>query len=128
MITNARVYDYLNYKIVKDIIINKGPIGGIYLALANSDSEINLILSYDIQLISIGILRELIAKHNANFKISVFKDVEQIHPLIRIYSKKILSVLKKAIDENELKMIRFLTKVKTQRISIKNDKNNFLKT
>ncbi|WP_310379201.1 molybdenum cofactor guanylyltransferase [Flavobacterium sp.] len=129
LITNTKDYDYLNYKIVKDIVLDKGPMGGIYSALANSDSELNLILSCDIPLISTEILRELIEKHYANFDVTVFEDEdeEQMHPLIGIYSKTILPVLKKAIDDNDLKMMHFLTKVKTQRIPIKNDKSQFFK-
>lgn len=127
LITNAKDYDYLKYKIVKDIIVNKGPMVGIYSALTNSDSEINLILSCDIPLISTEILLELIEKHNVNFDVTVFEDKERIHPLIGIYSKEILLVLKKAIDENELKMMQFLTKVKTQKIQIENNQRQLFK-
>ena len=52
LITNGSDYDYLPYRKIKDIIIDKGPIGGIYSALVNSETEMNLILSCDIPLIS----------------------------------------------------------------------------
>lgn len=126
LITNAKDYDYLKYKIVKDIIVDKGPLGGIYSALTNSDSEINLILSCDIPLISTEILLELIEKHNINFDVTVFEDRKRMHPLIGIYSKKILPILKKTIDENELKMMNLFPKVKHQLIEIKDEnKYNF---
>lgn len=126
LITNSHDYDYLNCKIINDIQLDKGPIGGIYSALANSDSEINLILSCDIPLISTEILLELIEKHNTNFEISIFKDANQMHPLIGIYSKNILPILKRAIEEKELKMMNLFPKVKHQLIEIKDEnKHNF---
>jgi molybdopterin-guanine dinucleotide biosynthesis protein A len=70
-------------------------LGGIYTALVHSETEINLILSRDIPLISTEMLQELIEKHTANFDVSVFEDNDRIHPLIGIYSTKILPVLKK---------------------------------
>ena len=127
LVTHTNDYDYLAYKKLNDIELDKGPMGGIYSALANSDSEINMILSCDIPLISTEILLELIQKHNSNFDVTVFEDEERVHPLIGIYSRKLLPILKKAIDENELKMMLFLTNVNTQRIPIENDKKQFFK-
>jgi len=127
LITNTVDYDYLAYKKVKDIVADKGPLGGIYSALVDSDSEINLILSCDIPLISTEILRELIEKHTSNFDVSVFEDTNRIHPLIGVYSKKTLPVLKEAIDGNDLKMMRFISNVKHQLIPITEAKRHLFK-
>ena len=127
LITNTSDYDYLAYKKIKDIVVDKGPLGGIYTALVHSDSEINLILSCDIPLISTEILRELTGKHNSNFDVSVFEDADRIHPLIGIYSTTILPVLKKAIDDNNLKMMGLLSKVVHQLLPIADEKRNLFK-
>lgn len=127
LVTNTNDYDYLAYKKIKDIIIDKGPLGGIYSVLVHSDSEMNLILSCDIPLISTEILLELVEKHNSNFDVSVFEDAERIHPLVGIYSKKILPILKKAIDSNDLKMMHFISNVTHQRIPIANKKRELFK-
>jgi molybdopterin-guanine dinucleotide biosynthesis protein A len=127
LITNTKDYDYLAYKKIKDIIVDKGPLGGIYTALVYSETEMNLILSCDIPLISTEMLLELIEKHTANFDVSVFEDNDRIHPLIGIYSKKILPVLKKAIDKNDLKMMRFISNVKHQLIPIADKKKQLFK-
>ena len=123
LVTNTSDYDYLSYAKIKDIELDKGPIGGIYTALVHSDSEINLILSCDIPLISTEILSELITKHTSDFEVSVFSDANKINPLIGIYSKKIIPILKKAIDENELKMMRLLDKVNHQIIEVTGEKS-----
>lgn len=127
LITNTNDYDYLGYRKIKDIIADKGPLGGIYTALVHSETEMNLILSCDIPLISTEILMELIEKHDANFDVSVFEDTNRIHPLIGIYSKRILPVLKKAIDGTDLKMMRFISTVNHQLIPIPNAKRDFFK-
>lgn len=95
LITNTNDYDYLAYKKIKDIVVDKGPLGGIYTVLVHSETEMNLILSCDIPLISTEILLELIENHGTNFEVSVFKDTDRIHPLIGIYATSLIPVLKK---------------------------------
>ena len=124
LITNSVDYDYLAYKKIKDIELDKGPIGGIYSALTHSNSELNLILSCDIPLISTELLLELIQKHEEKMQISVFSDSEQIHPLIGIYSKKILQILKEAINNSNLRMMDIIHNVDAQIIKVGADKSN----
>jgi molybdopterin-guanine dinucleotide biosynthesis protein A len=119
LITNTNDYDYLGYKKIKDNVVDKGPLARIYNALVYSDSEINLILSCDIPVISTQIIQELIDKHTANFDVTVFEDTNRIHPLIGIYSRNILTVLKNAIDASDFTMMRFVSNLKLQLIPIK---------
>jgi molybdopterin-guanine dinucleotide biosynthesis protein A len=127
LITNTNDYDYLAYQKIKDMIVDKGPLGGIYTALVHSETEINLILSCDIPLISTEILQELIEKHTTGFDVSVFEDNDRIHPLIGIYSRRVLTVLKKAIDSTDLKMMRFISNTKHQLIPITDEKKKLFK-
>ena len=127
LVTNTADYDYLPYQKIKDIELDKGPIGGIYSALVHSDSAINLILSCDIPLISTELLAELIAKHQTDFEVSVFSEANKIHPLIGIYTKKIVPILKKAIEENDLKMMRLLEKVNHQIIEVAGERSRQFK-
>ena len=127
LIANGNDYDYLKYNVVKDLIIDKGPIGGIYSALTQSETELNLILSCDIPLISTEIVLELIANHNSNFDATLFEDAHRIHPLIGIYSKNCLPILKKAIDEDDLKMMHFLSKISLQKLNVDEPKSHLFK-
>jgi molybdopterin-guanine dinucleotide biosynthesis protein A len=127
LITNTIEYDYLKYDIIKDVILDKGPIGGIYSALVNSKTELNLILSCDIPLISTEILLELIHKHNDNFDVSVFVDDHRTHPLIGMYSKKIIPIIEKSIEANDLKMMNLLSKVKHLLIPVANEQSKLFK-
>jgi molybdenum cofactor guanylyltransferase len=127
LVTNTNDYDYLEYKKIKDIQPEKGPLGGIYTALMESETELNLILSCDIPLMTTEILEELIAKHNADFDATVFEDSDSIHPLIGIYSKRIIPIIEKALAENDLKMMRFLSKIKCQKLQLDDAKKHFFK-
>ncbi|OMQ11687.1 molybdenum cofactor guanylyltransferase [[Flexibacter] sp. ATCC 35103] len=123
LIANNRQYDYLSYQKIPDIITDKGPLGGIYTALINSETEFNLILSCDIPLISTELLSELVSKHNQEAEITVFASESRMHPLIGIYSKKILPVIKNAIDNEDLKMMNLIAKVPHQIIKIEESEN-----
>ncbi|WP_310559136.1 molybdenum cofactor guanylyltransferase [Flavobacterium sp.] len=121
LITNSSEYDYLKYDTIKDVIIDKGPMGGIYTALLHSDTDLNLILSCDIPLISTTMLLELIEKYNSSFDVSIFEETNRVHPLIGIYSKNVLPMLKNRIDANELKMMHFISNSKHQLIWIEDE-------
>jgi len=123
LITAAKEYDYLPYEKIEDIVSDKGPLGGIYTALSHSETEFNLILSCDIPLISTELLQELISKHTKEAGITIFASDSKTHPLIGIYSKNIVPVIKEAIDSNELKMMDLLAKVPHQIINIEESEN-----
>ncbi len=127
LITNGNEYNDFPYPKVKDIILDKGPLGGIYSALEFSKTELNLILSCDIPLISTEILLELIQKHNIKNDITILADSNKIHPLIGIYSKNILPIIKQSIEENDLKMMHLLSKVNHEKIQIVDGKSHHLK-
>jgi molybdopterin-guanine dinucleotide biosynthesis protein A len=123
LVTASKEYDYLPYEKIVDIIADRGPLGGIYTALTHSETEFNLILSCDIPLISSELLKELIAKHTKEAGITIFATESRIHPLIGIYSKEILPIVKEAIEANELKMMDLLAKTPHQIIKIEESEN-----
>jgi len=123
LITNTKEYDYLQFQKIEDNIKDKGPLGGIYTALYHSETELNLILSCDVPLISTSLLTELISKHNEEAEITIFATESRLHPLIGIYSKKLLPLIKETIDTDDLKMMNFITKVPHQIIKIEESEN-----
>jgi molybdopterin-guanine dinucleotide biosynthesis protein A len=123
LITATKEYDYLPYPKIPDITTDKGPLGGIYTALSYSETDFNLILSCDIPLISTELLSELISKHNEEALITVFASESRLHPLIGIYAKKILPVIKSAIDNGDLKMMNLIANMPHQIINIDESEN-----
>ncbi|WP_166923669.1 molybdenum cofactor guanylyltransferase [Flavobacterium poyangense] len=123
LVTTTKEYNYLTCKKIPDIITDKGPLGGIYTALMNSKTEFNLILSCDIPLISTQLLLELISKHTEEAGITIFESSSKMHPLIGIYSKKILPAIKEAIDSNQLKVMDLIARTPHQVIAIGESEN-----
>jgi molybdopterin-guanine dinucleotide biosynthesis protein A len=117
LITNGNDYDYLEYNKINDIEIDKGPLGGIYTALYHSESEFNMILSCDIPLISTELLAELIKKHDDEAAITVLSSESRMHPLIGIYAKRIIPIIKEAITQGDLKLMNLIAKVPHQIIT-----------
>jgi molybdenum cofactor guanylyltransferase len=126
LITNGEEYNYLPYVKIKDTIADKGPLGGIYTALEHSKTELNLILSCDIPLISTEILLEIIQKHTAGIDITILADEHKIHPLIGLYSKNMLPIIEQSIKVNDLKMMHLLNRVSHTIHTIANKKSNQL--
>ena len=117
LVTDNKEYDYLPYPKIKDLIQDKGPLGGIYTALADSKTEINLILSCDVPLITTEALLQLIEKHDESAAVTVLASESRIHPLIGIYTKSILTKVERAVKEELLKLRDFITTVPHQIIS-----------
>ncbi|MBF7092444.1 molybdenum cofactor guanylyltransferase [Flavobacterium sp. ALJ2] len=118
LVTNGNDYDYLEYNKISDIEIDKGPLGGIYTALYYSETEFSMILSCDIPLISTELLSELIEKHDKEAAITVLSSESRMHPLIGIYAKKNLPIIKEAIAQGDLKLMNLIAKVPHQIITL----------
>ena len=103
IISNNAEYKSFGYPVFKDLISDKGPIGGIYTALSVSDSEINLILSCDTPFVNTDLIKSLIEEsENQSVTISEFEGWQ--HPLIGLYSKSGIKTFQSQIEKNELKL------------------------
>ena len=97
-----------------------GPMGGIYSALKASTSNLNLIVSCDIPLVSVSLLKYIVSEAKENGAlITVSVDCNgQQQMLCAVYHKDILPVLKQQIDLNQLKMKSLLDLVSVEYIYI----------
>ncbi|MCD6232686.1 molybdenum cofactor guanylyltransferase [Candidatus Aerophobetes bacterium] len=108
---NPYKFSSLGIKIIKDVVHNKGPLGGIYTGLLFSKSKYNFICACDMPFLNLSLLR---------FIISQIEDNDVIVPLVgnfaqplhSIYSKKCLGAIRRKIENRELKITRFFSEVK----------------
>ena len=86
---DSKEYDFLKLPVVNDIFIGKGPLAGIHSALKYSSTEKNFIISCDMPLISVELIKYLI---NFNFEKSILlpKSNGRIQQLCGIYSKLVI--------------------------------------
>ncbi len=97
---------YENLRVVKDIYPNCGPVSGIFSALSQSKTKLNLVLSCDMPFVSAELLKFLldeVAGNPADVVLPVDEN-GQWQTLCAVYSKDILPQLEKALTQNRLKL------------------------
>ncbi|RVU90200.1 molybdenum cofactor guanylyltransferase [Flavobacterium columnare] len=119
IVTNNLEYKKTGYNIIKDIIIEKGPVGGIYTALSHSKTTYTLIVSVDSPLITEKLIKELIVNHiSQNASVTIFGTEKIEIPLIGVYNTDLKFFFEEATIHNRLKLRELLKEIKTQKITI----------
>lgn len=81
-------FSFLNIPIVKDIQINRGPLGGIYTALKESSTEKNFITTCDLPLISQQVV---------NYLIDINSTKEIVIPTINGIPERLFGIYNKSV-------------------------------
>lgn len=105
---NTELYNNINYniKVVEDEVIDFGPLGGIYSGLKKSTSMYNYLIACDMPFINIGYIRylkSLLSNEDIDILITLFRE-NMFETFNAFYSKKIIPIIKKAIDEDRRKI------------------------
>lgn len=103
VISNNDAYKFLGLPIYKDLVKEKGPIGGIYSGLTHSDSEKNLVVACDMPFVT-GELLQFILDNVDYFEIAAPVFEKEIQPLCAYYLKHTSKNLKNLIDNRIWKM------------------------
>lgn len=104
-------YDRLSYKRVTDSFPEAGPLSGLYSGLKASETELNLVLSCDVPLITSGILEKLVAGYDKGKAAVVCSADDRIMPLVALYHKNCYQICKVLLDSGERRMMRLLDKL-----------------
>jgi molybdopterin-guanine dinucleotide biosynthesis protein A len=118
IVSANKEYDVLGFSRVEDIVENKGPVGGLYTALAASKTKINLVLSIDVPLVSTELLQWLIESHNETDMVTQAKSGDKTSPLIGVYDRSMRIVFGEHIAGNQLKLRQVIEDVKHQTIEV----------
>ncbi len=111
IVTNTpQKFNYLNVRIIKDIIPNKGSLGGIYSGLFFAKNYTALVVACDMPFLNIPLLKYIIS-YSQDYDIVIPKIDNFFETLHATYSKKCLQPIKKLIDANNLKIIDFFPEV-----------------
>ncbi|MCW0482300.1 molybdenum cofactor guanylyltransferase [Gaoshiqia sediminis] len=105
--TGSEFFEYKNLQVVPDLHPGFGPLGGICSALKSSKTNLNLVLSCDMPLVSssfLSFLAEEARRHPAPITLPVDK-YGYWQPLCAVYRKDVLPALYEALSRNELKII-----------------------
>ncbi len=111
-------YVDIGIEVIKDIIPDKGPLGGIYTGLVKSDSVYNFIFSCDAPFVNPDLIDHMISKIKDS-DVIVPKWQDRFEPLHAIYSKNCIEVIERQLGKNELKVTNFFQYVKVRVINEK---------
>ncbi|HKO76052.1 MAG TPA: molybdenum cofactor guanylyltransferase [Flavobacterium sp.] len=118
IVSGNNEYDALGFPRVEDIIENKGPVGGLYTALKESKTKVNLVLSIDVPMVSTELLEWLIENHDETYMVTQTKSGEKTNPLIGVYDRSMRIVFGEHMAGNQLKLRQVIEDVKHQTIEV----------
>lgn len=102
---------------IPDEMANCGPMGGIYSCLRQSETEWNFVLSVDADCIEPEFIQFLISKING-FDVIVPVHNNGKEPLIALYHKNSLEIMKKMLDSGNYKMHNLINAVHTKYVEV----------
>jgi molybdopterin-guanine dinucleotide biosynthesis protein A len=116
--SNIAAYDFTGCEVWPDELPDQAPIIGIYSCLKRSETELNVILSCDIPLMSTSMIGFLLAK-SAAYEITVpIHENGQIEPLCGIYKKSSIGIIKEFIDRGNYRLNECIRSVQHQFIPV----------
>ena len=119
LVTKNPAYGSFQLEMIPDVIEDKGPVGGIYTALAHSKSDSVLVLSCDIPKITTEVVSLLLEKAQQEpAKITFLSDGSNDYPLIGVYPRQCMESFRIATEKDELKLRRLVESLPHQRIEL----------
>jgi len=115
--SHSPVYQFLGLKVVRDVVCEKGPLGGIYTGLLVSESEYNFICACDMPFLNLELLRFMLSQVNDDTEVIVPIVKGLVEPLHSIYSKRCLGAIRAHLEDDELRVRDFLSEVKCNYLS-----------
>ena len=101
---------------VIDFYPDKGPLGGIYSGLENSQSTRNLVVACDMPFLNQNLLKYLI-EISDKFDVAVPRLGECLEPLHAVYSKSCISPIKQLLKEGNLNIRRLFDMVRVRYVT-----------
>jgi molybdopterin-guanine dinucleotide biosynthesis protein A len=117
VVTNSpNSYCYLGVEVVRDILPDKGALGGIYSGLVASEAHYNFVLACDMPFISLNLI-EYMRKNAEGYNVVIPKPNNYFQPLHAIYSKDCIQPIKEQLHRNDLQVFGFFNRVEVKCIS-----------
>lgn len=114
-------YAHLGLEVIPDLIINSGPLAGLYTGLSASTSEINMVLSCDIPLIESPLLEKLLKEYDTHLDALVCESNKRLNPLVGIYHKRTASLAKQQLENHQRSMMKFLDRLNYKSLEFKDE-------
>lgn len=127
IVSDNKDHDVFNEYRVEDIIKDSGPLAGLYTGLKHSKTDLNLVLSCDVPLITTSVLKSLIGAARPEFDIIQAKYRDETLPLIGLYRKNCWRKSKELLDLGEQRLRALATHLRTYDLIIEKELENSIK-
>lgn len=117
IVANSEEYNTLGYTIVKDVVPEKGPIGGLFTAFHYTQAEFVFLISCDMPFITPEIISKIIAEVD-NHEVTVATIQNKINPLFAIYNTSLKKLVEKRIADGNLKMQQLIHSVYSKSVKM----------
>lgn len=107
IIANKPGYESFGYRVLKDEVQEKGPLGGLYTALQHSNADHVLLVGCDMPLVSMEAFCQLIGAARED-RITAASEGERVNPLFGLYPVELGEKVKESLERGELKMTDFI--------------------
>lgn len=115
---NNSEYDKFGYDVIKDIVPDSGPMGGIYSALMHSTTDVNIVLSCDSPFVKTQTFEYLLEKYDDTDICVPMQSSGKYEPLCGIYKKSVIPYFKEFIENKNYKIPMVFEIVKFQEVKI----------
>jgi molybdopterin-guanine dinucleotide biosynthesis protein A len=112
---NPEPYSSIAAEKVRDIIPNKGPLGGLYTGLTVSRTDYSFVVACDMPFVNPDLIVYMLDQREG-FDVIVPHTVDGLEPLHAVYSKSCLEPILRHLENGDLKMQSFFSEVKVKHI------------
>lgn len=111
---------YASYgDVIEDRFPDCGPLGGIHAALCATQTDLNLVISVDMPLLSAGFLNWLVDIAASGQELAVVPQTGQrVQPLCAVYRGSAKDVIERALLLNDLKVSSIFTRIPTRYVQV----------
>ena len=109
---NRKEYERFGYPVVKDLIYDSGPLGGIYSAIQKCSDDLCLVTACDIIDIDGDLLTLMIDNAQDNILVYLTLADQKLHPLPILLHKNVIPVIESQIQKSDFKLRNFIQEVK----------------
>ena len=117
---NPEKYIGGNYRVVRDLKENIGPLMGLYSGLSSSRTEYSFITAADMPFFNIGLwqkLKNLLCRFATDYEVFIPRIEAGYEPLFTFYSNKCLSAVEQAMDQGGRSIYSFFGQVRVRQLN-----------
>ena len=119
-VDNKDKYENLRYTLIEDEYKEIGPIGGIYSSLKHIDYNYIFVVACDMPKVNKEFVKFLLSNLKKDDKCLIVKDCNnKVYPLGGIYSKNVLPIIEKMIEEKDYKLQNLVKRCNGRILSLK---------